>query len=137
MGATVTGVPTTKRSRVVKVERGRDARGARDWRRASGSEWSEAPERLGVRLFRLGPAAVTQGCGSEEEQEQRLAGPGGGWPSPELCHRLRLRQQELMDLVYNKAKAYALTTQCHLYDVGDKANKLIAWLARRHRGDFG
>ncbi|KAJ1188315.1 hypothetical protein NDU88_005076 [Pleurodeles waltl] len=57
-----------------------------------------------------------------------------GQPSPEQCHRLRLRQQQLRDLVGNKARAYVLVIQGHLYNVGDKANKLVAWLTGRDRG---
>ncbi|KAJ1129438.1 hypothetical protein NDU88_007808 [Pleurodeles waltl] len=57
-----------------------------------------------------------------------------GRPRPEQRHQLRLRQQELRDLAGSRARAHALATQRHLYDVGDKANKLIVWLERRDRG---
>ncbi|KAJ1148710.1 hypothetical protein NDU88_001538 [Pleurodeles waltl] len=57
-----------------------------------------------------------------------------GRPCPERCHQLRLRQQELRDLADGRARVHALATQRRLYDVGDKANKLMPWLKSRDRG---
>ncbi|KAJ1176807.1 hypothetical protein NDU88_002074 [Pleurodeles waltl] len=53
---------------------------------------------------------------------------------PERCHQLRLRQQELRGSADGRMRAHGLATQRRLYDVGDKANKLIVWLERRDRG---
>ncbi|KAJ1113895.1 hypothetical protein NDU88_002135 [Pleurodeles waltl] len=73
------------------------------------------------------------------ELEKEIAALGAealseGQSSPDQSHRLQLRQQELRDLAENKARLCALATQRRLYVVGDKANKLIAWLERRDRG---
>ncbi|KAJ1097690.1 hypothetical protein NDU88_002807 [Pleurodeles waltl] len=46
----------------------------------------------------------------------------------------RFRQQELRDLAEGRARVKALEGQRRLYDVGDKASKLIAWLERRDKG---
>ncbi|KAJ1165628.1 hypothetical protein NDU88_006047 [Pleurodeles waltl] len=97
------------------------ARGCRlDWsERAAGSGMicHRRSEELETEIIALGATAVP-----------------GGRPCPERCYELRLRQQERRDLADNKARAYALATQRCLYDVGDKANKLTAWLAGRDRG---
>ncbi|KAJ1128447.1 hypothetical protein NDU88_006825 [Pleurodeles waltl] len=46
---------------------------------------------------------------------------------------LRLRQSELIALAENQARQYAIAVQRRLYYVGDKAGKLLAWLAWRDR----
>ncbi|KAJ1172242.1 hypothetical protein NDU88_004090 [Pleurodeles waltl] len=56
-----------------------------------------------------------------------------GRPCPERCHQLRLCQQELRDLADGRTRVHVLATQGRLYDIGYKANKLIAWLGRRDR----
>ncbi|KAJ1113260.1 hypothetical protein NDU88_001514 [Pleurodeles waltl] len=50
------------------------------------------------------------------------------------CHCLRLKQQELRDRAENAARKYTLAVQRRLYDVVDKAGKLIVWLERRDMG---
>ncbi|KAJ1082262.1 hypothetical protein NDU88_002430 [Pleurodeles waltl] len=57
-----------------------------------------------------------------------------GWPCPEQCHQLRLRQQELRNLADGRAMAHVLAVQQRRYDMGDKANKLTVWFERRDRG---
>ncbi|KAJ1131001.1 hypothetical protein NDU88_009344 [Pleurodeles waltl] len=45
---------------------------------------------------------------------------------PEDSEKLRLRQSELRALAENQAKQYAIAVQRRLYDVGDKAGRLLA-----------
>lgn len=51
----------------------------------------------------------------------------------EKHHQLRLKEKELKDVGINQAKFHALATQRRIYDLGDKANKMIAWLEKRDR----
>lgn len=48
-------------------------------------------------------------------------------------HKLALKQRELRDFEDHQARAYALASQRKLYDLGDKANRVIAWLEKRDR----
>ncbi|KAJ1160426.1 hypothetical protein NDU88_000928 [Pleurodeles waltl] len=57
--------------------------------------------------------------------------PGDG--SEELRQRLIAKQTELRELAEDDAREYALATQRRLYDTGDKASKLLAWLDRRDK----
>ncbi|KAJ1203978.1 hypothetical protein NDU88_007759 [Pleurodeles waltl] len=52
---------------------------------------------------------------------------------PEDHEQLRLRQSELRALAGTQARQHAIAVQCRLYDVGDKAGKLLSWLERRDR----
>ncbi|KAJ1104305.1 hypothetical protein NDU88_001717 [Pleurodeles waltl] len=45
-----------------------------------------------------------------------------------LSHQLRLKRYELRALAERHARAYALASHHQLYDVGDKAKRLLAWL---------
>ncbi|KAJ1089653.1 hypothetical protein NDU88_002802 [Pleurodeles waltl] len=58
----------------------------------------------------------------------------GGLIQQHHCNLLLLKQQELTDLVDNSAHVHALATQRRLYDVGDRANRLLAWLEKRNWG---
>ncbi|KAJ1207148.1 hypothetical protein NDU88_002540 [Pleurodeles waltl] len=51
-----------------------------------------------------------------------------GGAGEELLHQLRLKQYNLRALAEQQARAYATASQCRLYDVGDKASRLLAWL---------
>ncbi|KAJ1200410.1 hypothetical protein NDU88_004234 [Pleurodeles waltl] len=51
--------------------------------------------------------------------------------SPELQRSLQTKQAELRDLPEDRAGQYAQVTQRQLYDTGNQANKLLAWLDRR------
>ncbi|KAJ1098591.1 hypothetical protein NDU88_003699 [Pleurodeles waltl] len=50
-----------------------------------------------------------------------------------VLHWLRLKRYERRALAEQHAWAYALATQRRLYEVGDKANKRLAWLDKRDR----
>ncbi|KAJ1176356.1 hypothetical protein NDU88_001638 [Pleurodeles waltl] len=56
--------------------------------------------------------------------------------SPPLSHQLHWKQHELRELLAGNARAHALVTQHHLCDVGDKVNKLVAWLVRRDKDRY-
>ncbi|KAJ1170206.1 hypothetical protein NDU88_002087 [Pleurodeles waltl] len=45
-----------------------------------------------------------------------------------LLHQVRLKRQELTELAGQHTWAYSVVSQWCLYDVEDKANKLLAWL---------
>ncbi|KAJ1082049.1 hypothetical protein NDU88_002219 [Pleurodeles waltl] len=59
-----------------------------------------------------------------EELEARLLAEN----SDDLHHQLHLRQSDLLDLIEEKARSYAVVMQHLLFDVGDEASKLLAWL---------
>ncbi|KAJ1088183.1 hypothetical protein NDU88_001342 [Pleurodeles waltl] len=51
--------------------------------------------------------------------------------NPEDHEKLQLRQSEPRALAENQAKQPAVAVQRRLYDVGDKAGRLLAWLEHR------
>ncbi|KAJ1079586.1 hypothetical protein NDU88_003893 [Pleurodeles waltl] len=55
----------------------------------------------------------------------------------ELHHSLQARQTEHRALAEDSARKRALTTNRQLYDVGDKANKLLEWLDRMDQDQRG
>ncbi|KAJ1118985.1 hypothetical protein NDU88_007171 [Pleurodeles waltl] len=61
-----------------------------------------------------------------EDQEGRV-GRGRGVSSHQQC----FKRNELRSLPEQHARAYVLAPQLRLYDVGDIANKLLAWLDKR------
>lgn len=51
--------------------------------------------------------------------------------SEDTRHNLKIKTTELSDLARDAAKTYHRATLSKLYDVGDKAGKLLAWLDKR------
>ncbi|KAJ1097427.1 hypothetical protein NDU88_002546 [Pleurodeles waltl] len=51
--------------------------------------------------------------------------------------KLQLRQQELWSQVEYRARNYAITAQRRVYEVGDKAGKLLAWPEQRDSESSG
>ena len=52
-------------------------------------------------------------------------------PSAATIHAINVKKKEYLDVATEAAKAAYLATQHRLYEVGNKAGKLIAWLDRR------
>ncbi|KAJ1139287.1 hypothetical protein NDU88_005662 [Pleurodeles waltl] len=53
-----------------------------------------------------------------------------------LKHQLQLCQQDFRILAEGWEQGHTLAMQCNLYDVGDKVNKLLAWIEERDRDGF-
>ncbi|KAJ1189151.1 hypothetical protein NDU88_005902 [Pleurodeles waltl] len=80
--------------------------------------------------------------GQKKELNMQAVNLKRGIATPEACfatrrvaeddlqHQLRLKRYELRALA-EYARAHALATQRQLYDVGDKSDKLLAWLNGR------
>ncbi|KAJ1140359.1 hypothetical protein NDU88_006714 [Pleurodeles waltl] len=65
----------------------------------------------------------------------RHSWPGGARSNlrvPEAREKLRLRQMELISLAENHTRQYSIAVR-RLYEVGNKAGKLLAWLEQKDR----
>ncbi|KAJ1205559.1 hypothetical protein NDU88_000987 [Pleurodeles waltl] len=71
-------------------------------------------------------------CATIEKEMLELEERAKTTATADCRHRLQLRQQDFKVLVENQTQTYSLATQRHLYDVGEKASKLLALLDRRN-----